>query len=144
MAMRIETAVDLINHLEFKRNGQDWKVSARSFEDRFEDTIIVKIEYPVIDSSRHNWATKIGDEQPDGNVKDTFFVKAEFPVMVGCCDDDVDLYREFLRLVALIDAHEAREALRVKPTNWAPFHPHRIDGMRRWGDVRGDYTFGVV
>jgi hypothetical protein len=31
----------------------------------------------------------------------------------------------------------------VNQTGWAPFHPHRIDCIKRWGEVESDLTFGI-
>lgn len=141
--MNVESACALLNNIEFKRNGADWKIHAEPFE-RFEDAIILNIAYPVIDSSRDHWDTPIGEVQSDGNKKEQYYVSTRWVILAGCCTDELGLYREFLDKVALIDSHEAREALRIKPTKWAPFHPHRTGGMERWGDVEGDTKFGVA
>lgn len=138
-----QTAADLLNHIEFKRNGAEWRVRAKPF-DRFEDSILLEIDYPVIDSSRNHWDVPEGGEQDDGATKEKFYVTTKWVIQAGCCSDDTDLYREFLAKVAIIDSHEAREALRIRPSLWAPFHPHRTGGMERWGDPQGDIMFGLA
>lgn len=141
--MNVETACQLFNDLEFKRNGHEYRIKAEPFP-RFEDAIVLTIDYPVIDSSRHNWDVPIGEVQSDGKKKELFYVSTRWVILAGCCDDALALYREFLDKIAIIDSHEAREALRVKSTRWAPFHPHRVGGMQRWGDVNGDIQFGLA
>lgn len=141
--MEVTTAVELLNQIEFNRNGHEWRIRAEAF-DRFEDAIILTIDYPIIDSSRHNYDVPIGGPQPDGSIKESFYVSTRWVILAGCCTDELGLYREFLDKVAIIDSHEAREALRVKPTKWAPFHPHRTGGMERWGDMQGDIQFGLA
>lgn len=138
-----DSAVKLLNNIEFKRNGQKWRIHAEEFP-RFEDSVLLTIEYPVIDSSRHHWDTPVGEAQSDGDIKEMFYVSTKWVIQAGCCTDDTDLYREFLSKVAIIDMHEAREALRIRPSLWAPFHPHRTGGMERWGDPQGDIMFGVA
>ena len=55
---------------------------------------------------------------------------AEFPLMVEDLEDEVMLYRRLMVVLMRLYEHEAREALRVKGTQWSPFHPHKIGGMK--------------
>lgn len=138
--MDVESACDLINGMIYK---PEWKIEAEDFTKRFEDTIRVTITYPAIDTDK--------DKAKDGyQVLITTY--ARFPVIVGDCDTDVLLYRRVIDAILEIDAHEAREALRTSAFI-APFHPHRIDGMRNWEttaptDVdracRPDLQFGIA
>ena len=56
--------------------------------------------------------------------------------MVHEMHDAMDLYYGISQVIQKINDHEMREALRIKPTYWAPFHPHQIDGIRRWRKAR--------
>jgi hypothetical protein len=70
---------------------------------------------------------------------------AAFLVPVGDIDEPVQLYDRLLKDVLLrIEEHEHREAFRVGADYWAPFHPHKTDGIKNWGDPAADYTFGAV
>lgn len=145
--MRVESALDLINSLVYKPG---WRISATDHTNRFEGAIKVKIEYPAYDSKR-------ADMKDGGELKE-ITTYASFAIIVEECDD-VSLYFRVLLAIILIDVHEAREFLRVQPTYWAPFFPHRIDGMKRWremikrngediveamDEVDGDLKFGIA
>lgn len=130
--MEVESAVRLLNEVVYKPG---WSITAEDFSKRFEDAVAVHFEYPARQS-----------ERPDSfdGYPNAIMARASFVVMASECGEDCDLYRKLLRLITRIEEHEAREFLRVKPTNWAPFHPHRADGMKRWGDEYGDLTFGAM
>jgi hypothetical protein len=128
--MEVSSAVDLVNALIFK---PEWKIHAEDHTHRFEGTVVVHIEYPA---HQYNRA-----DAPAG-YPTALMATASFRVMVSDCMDDTGLYRRILEQIAKIDQHEAREALRVLPTYWSPFHPHKTDGMKRWGDMEGDLAFG--
>jgi hypothetical protein len=130
--MRVESALELINNSLVYKPG--WKISATDHTNRFEDTIVIKIEYPARNSNR---------DQADNGYSEEINTYATFPVIVADCDD-LSLMRNVLNKIIEIEAHEAREFLRVKPTNWAPFHPHRVGGMRAWGTPQSDLQFGVA
>jgi len=127
------SAVELINNLVFKPG---WTIAAEDHTNRFEGCVVVKITYLAANSDRDNARNGFVDQ-----VLPT--ARASFVLMVATCQTVEDLCRMILGLIARIDSHEAREFLRVRPTMWAPFHPHRDDGMKRWGDVQGDLTFGL-
>lgn len=120
--MRVESALDLINALVYKPG---WRISATDHRNRFEGAIKVKIEYPAFDSKRE------GVREGAPKEINTY---ATFPIIVEECDD-ISLYFWILMRCMLTDLHEAREFLKVQPTYWAPFDPHRIDGMRRFRDM---------
>lgn len=128
--MNVESAVQLINQLVYKPG---WKISATDHTNRFEGAVQVRIDYPAHASER--------EEAP--NYAREIQTYAEFPMIVVDCND-ASLYRRVINAIVEIETHEAREFLRVVPTMWAPFHPHRIDGMRRWGDESGDLRFGLA
>jgi hypothetical protein len=127
-----ESAVELISALCYKPG---WSLSATDCTHRHEGAVVVHVSYPAYPSERDQAAAGYpGPEQK---------LRANFPLLVGDCDDDVELYRRVLGVLLEVETHEAREFLRVRPTWWAPFHPHRIDGMRRWGTPEQDLRFGV-
>ncbi len=133
--MFVETAQALVADLIYKPG---WEFEAFDDRKRFEDSIIVKITYPAYDSSRESF-----DKEKGCYVKE-IVTYAQFRMIVRDCDD-VSLYRKIIEAIMEIELHEAREFLRVNETLWAPFHPHRVDGMKRWGDnMKGDLLFGVV
>ncbi|GAA1895116.1 hypothetical protein [Streptantibioticus ferralitis] len=139
--MEVGTAITLVNGLIYKPG---WTFTATDHTSRFEGTIKVRVEYPARNSNR--------DQAADGYPEE-ITTYAEFPLLVGDCPDDLRLYQRILAAIAQIEIHEAREFLRVPPTSWAPFHPHRIDGMKNWntyGDtdpmvgLYGDLQFGIA
>lgn len=135
--MRVESALDLINALVYKPG---WRVSATDHTNRFEGSILVRIDYPARSSNR--------EDAPDyETVINTY---ATFPLVVENCDD-TSLYYKIAQAISGIDVHEMREFLRVEPTLWAPFHPHRIGGMQTWAKMTGerngvedDLKFGIA
>lgn len=129
--MRVDTAVTLVNHIIYKPS---WRITAVDHTDRFEGTIVVRIDYPARNSNR--------GEAPDG-YPTPINTYATFPMIVVDCDD-VALYRQICERIIYIEAHETREFFRIEPTFWAPFHPHNVDGMRRWGTPELDLQFGIA
>jgi hypothetical protein len=128
--MLTRSAVELVSGLIFRPG---WTLTSEACG-RFEECIIVRFDYPAPDYSREF-------------AKDGYCAKAEphasFRIPVRDLDD-IGLYRALLDKVAIIDGHEAREALRVRPTMWSPFNPHRLDGMERYGCAERDLLFGVT
>lgn len=140
--MQVDTAIRLVNEIKF---FPGWRFEATDHCKRFEDSITITITYP-------SWETNRTDAElgyPSGNEP-----HATFPLMVGNIKDDLELYRVLLHVVAEINSHEAREALRVAPTYWAPFHPHKTGGIMQWIDTESvcedyrkylpDMHFGVA
>lgn len=128
--MLIESAIGLAESLVYKPG---WNFTATDHSKRFEGTVLLRIDYPARASER--------TEAPEyDRLIQTY---AEFPMVVQDCDD-VSLYRKILDHIMEIELHEAREFLRVNPTMWAPFHPHRIDGMKRFGTLTEDLKFGIA
>lgn len=139
--MRVETAIALIDQLIYK---PEWTFTATDHSNRFEGTVRVRVDYPARNSNR--------DQAGDGYPEE-IMTYAEFPVLVADCPSDVTLYRRVLDALVKIETHEAREFLRVPGTHWAPFHPHRIDGMKAWHatqgaeilpDLAADLQFGIA
>jgi hypothetical protein len=137
--VNITSAITLIENLVYKPG---WGFEAFDHTNRFEGSIRVKITYPALNSNR--------DQACDG-YPTAISTYAEFPMVVANCDDS-GLYRQVANAIVKIEEHEMREFLRVQPTYWAPFHPHRIDGMKRWNStdsvsadqVTPDLQFGIA
>lgn len=134
--MLVISAMQLIENLVYK---PQWKFSAVDHTSRFEGMIKVRIDYPARNSNRDT-APLFEDDIP--------VTYATFSIIVSDCDE-VALYKRLIDAIVEIEAHEAREFLRVAPTYWAPFHPHRIDGMKRWAEMTGrpiqfDTQFGLA
>lgn len=129
--MEIASAVELVRHVCYRPG---WEFTAEDHSARFEGAITVKISYPTRNANR--------DQAPQGYPTE-IQPHATFPMVVAECDAE-SLYRKLLACILEIEEHEAREFFRVSPTHWAPFHPHRLDGMRRWGRVDHDLRFGIA
>ena len=125
--MDTHTAIALVEPLVFMPG---WTIDAQP-DERFESAICVKIAYPGPDYSRRYAPdyTAVAREQ-----------LATFILMVGDLGFEQFLRRIFDFCLACL-THEAREAFRVAPSWWAPFHPHKRDGINRWGDPKGDLLF---
>lgn len=132
--MEVKSAIDIVNALVYKPG---WDISACDNTGRFEGTIKITVAYPARQSEREDAPAGYQHEIEGG-------AKASFAVVVADCADDVALYRRIIETVIAIEVHEAREFLRVRPTYWAPFHPHRVDGMKRWGTLESDLKFGLT
>jgi len=130
--MLVSTAIDLVNSLVYKPG---WEFTAEDHRNRFEGSIRIRIDYPAYQSER-----KDAYEGYPNEIK----TYATFAIVVEDCNDVISLYRRILEKVIEIETHEAREFLRIAPTMWAPFHPHRIDGMKRYGEMERDLQFGLA
>lgn len=129
--MLVSSAIELVNSVIYQPG---WKLTATDHTNRFEGTVLVRVDYPARNSNRDQAAAQYPEE---------ISTYATFPIIVADCDD-VSVYRALVEMLVEIQTHEIREFLRVQPTGWAPFHPHRVDGMRRWGsDTRRDLQFGI-
>gem|GEM_PF-2674752 len=135
--MENASAIELVQSVIYKPG---WSFVARDNANRFEGAIVVRVYYPARNSNRNQaW-----DAYPE-----EIAARAEFPIVVNDFSDE-DLYAALLHAIATIEEHESREFLRVRPTGWAPFHPHRADGMRRWAarngktDLLADLQFGIA
>lgn len=134
--MEIQSAIALVESLEYK---PEWTFTAEDHSARFEGTIKVRIEYPARNSNR---------DQAEAGYPEEIQTYASFPLVIADCDDE-SLYYKMMEAIVKIEEHEAREFLRIKPTHWAPFHPHRVDGMKRWQRITGqpmvsDLQFGIA
>ncbi len=136
--METASAVALVNNLSYRPG---WTIEATDYTNRFEGSIMVKFTFPAFHTERALAA--------EGYPSQTDSSWAQFPIIVGDCATDDDLYFKVLQEITRLEQHEAREFLRVAPTMWAPFHPHRVDGMKRWAakngsDVGCDFRYGVA
>ncbi|SEB60478.1 hypothetical protein [Streptomyces melanosporofaciens] len=135
--METASAIELVNDVIYKSG---WTFTACDHTKRFESTIVVRVDYPARNSNR---------DQAAAGYPQEITTYAEFPLVVKDRTDE-DLYAALLEIVMSIEEHEAREFLRVRPTGWAPFHPHRATGMRRWAarngntDLLADLQFGIA
>lgn len=129
--MLVESAIDLIRNVVYK---QDWKFEVEDSIKRYENSVKLTIHYPAQETNREDAKNGYGRVN---------YPHASFILMVGQIDN-IDLYRKVAECILEIEQHEMREFLRVKPTYWAPFHPHNEDGMRRWGTYHDDLKFGLA
>jgi hypothetical protein len=137
--MLTSTAVTLVNESLVFPVG--WKVTATDHTDRFEGSILVHI---VLTDARKSER----EEAPEYKVPIPNGARSAFPVYVADVSGIEDLTFEIIQAMSEAYVHELREFVRVAPTFWAPFHPHKGDGIRRWaektgGDPKRDYLFGL-
>lgn len=129
--MLTETACRIINENVVFFPG--WKIYAEDFTSRHEGCVCLYIEAPSVETNR--------PEAMEGYcVRNT--PRATTMLQVADLADDVALHRAVIEKLIEFWTHEARECYRVKPSYWAPFHPHQIDGMKRWGTPDKDITYG--
>ncbi|MFF9897746.1 hypothetical protein [Streptomyces longispororuber] len=134
--METASAIKLVGEVGYKPG---WEFIARDYSHRCEGAIVVRVYYPTRNSNR---------DHANAGYPDEVTVPVDFPLVVADYTDE-DLYAALLRVIMKIEEHEAREFLRVHPTGWAPFHPHRTTGMQRWADRTGrdvlaDLQFGIA
>jgi len=110
-----------------------WKVDAEP-HDRFDNVVKVQVTYPTFNFNR--------DQAP--NYKEKLELSPAFPIIADECGNEIDVHRKITQIVATIWEHEWREAWRDRLTHDAPLHPHRLDGMRAWGNPAADLAFGVI
>lgn len=133
--MLVASAIQLISSMVYKPG---WIFEASDHTNRFEGTVKIKITYPARNSNQ--------EDAPD--YPNEIVSYASFPVVVADCDE-LGMYKRILDAIAEIEVHEAREFLRVGAGFWAPFHPHTIDGMKRWQKMTrrpmiSDMQFGIA
>ena len=129
--MTPETAICLVSNIVMLPG---WELSACDHSDRFEGSIKLELHYTVPNTNREN--------APCYDTELSTY--ASEPIFVINCNDPVELYRRIINWIAEVQLHELREAFRIAPTMWAPFHPHKQDGMERWGTPERDLKFGVA
>lgn len=141
--MHVDTALTIINESLVYPPG--YTVTATDHTSRFEDTVCVHVSIDAKRSERELAPEGYPEDVPGG-------ARSSFPIAVGDIEDgDGALAALTYRVItALVTAttHEIREFVRVKPTYWAPFHPHRLDGIKRWSkaqhtDPSADFLFGL-
>jgi len=139
--MQVETARALIESIVYK---PEWDMEVFDHTNRFESAITVKVTYPALETNRD--MARIG--YPIQNRP-----YATFPLMIADMDD-TQLYRAIACIFLRIEEHEMREYFRIRSTYWAPFHPHHIDGIKRWNATQNvpaeiasltyDLQFGIA
>jgi hypothetical protein len=128
--MLVSSAVAIINDGIVFFPG--WQIHAEDFTSRHEGAVCLSITFP-------SWETKRSEAMagfPEANMPRQCFI-----IQVSDLDD-VELHRAVIKILVDCFTHEAREAYRIEPSGWAPFHPHKIDGMIRWGSREKDLTYG--
>lgn len=128
--MLTETACQIINHGVCFMPG--WKITAHDFTTRHEGCVALHVEYPGRETARSHAPEYATCNEP----------RAVLLLQVGNFTDDLELHRAVIGKLIEFWVHEAREFYRVLPSMWAPFHPHKIDGMERWGEPDKDLTYG--
>lgn len=132
--MNVTSALLLVGQVDC---GPNWRLTAEDYTHRQEATICVTTHVATISTDRKHWPYKRSTPRVE--------VRAHFLVYVGDCADAEDLYRRlFDQAVVPTLVHEGRELFRIRPTGWAPFHPHHRDGMLRWGAVEHDQKYGLA
>jgi hypothetical protein len=135
--MDVEEAMRLVANVTYKPG---WTLTALDHRNRFQDTILVQVDYVALNTNR--------DRARDGYPEE-IKTYAKFPVIVGECPTEDALYQWIVRGLIAIEEHETREFFRIVSQDFrAPFHPHRIEGMRAWHgtgrtDVMPDLQFGL-
>lgn len=128
--MLVQSAVAIINQGIVFFPG--WKIHAEDFTSRHEGAVCLNIEMS-------SWETN----RPEAMAG---FPEANHPrvcVILQVSElDDIELHRTVIQTLIDCFEHEAREAYRILPTGWSPFHPHQLDGMKRWGKRDKDLTYG--
>jgi hypothetical protein len=149
--VNVDTAIALIGHLVYKPG---WRFEPEDNRQRFENSIKVTIWYTATDSGRDHARDGYPDAESDGTptIRPGGQARMSTVIMLDGLDN-VSLYGELMSVILEIEEHEAREFLRVKPSYWAPFHPHQTDGMCRLAAVSGkspadvrraDLAFGLA
>lgn len=138
--MEVSTAIDIIGNIVY---SPGWEFEVTDYTKRHEGTIHILVRYPCHETARDH-AIDGYPQQQEG--------RAAFMIMVHGLND-VDLYHAIAWMIMDIHEHEMREILRVKPSYWSPFHPHQINGMKRWAkhpkhvkrikSQQADLKFGV-
>ena len=142
--MTPETAITIINSSLVPPPG--WTLVASDYTHRQEATVKVDVSYQAHQTSRDYVDL---DGQPGWRLE-WITAKAAFTIVIDDVNDVADLVgRILIHVVRPIREHEDRETFRLAPTGWAPFHPHKADGQRRWSaltgaSVRDDLGFGVA
>ena len=126
--MDIETACIKLTRFRYKPG---WSLAAVPYPN-IEGALEVTIHHPAVDSSK----ACMRDDYPQ-----QFEADRPFTIQVGDCTES-EFERMIFDQIIRVETHEAREFFRDSSTGEAPFHPHTLSGMRRWGDVDGDLRYG--
>jgi hypothetical protein len=132
--MNIDTALALCEQIEC---GPTLCIEAEDYTRRHEGALRVTTIVSTVGSERETFGRYDEAEPID--------VRAAFVIVVDDCNDATELYRRVLTEAVIPTlVHEVREFFRIKPTGWAPFHPHKRDGVSRWGQPEVDRKYGVA
>lgn len=126
--MDAHAAVDFINNRVLF--WPDWKFHAEDYSlpPFIEDLIFLTVEYRPHETNREDAMAfdKIGTSVP------VLHLNPSRPLDVSDIEDHNELLFALGAIVIELQTHEMREALRVRPTYEAPFHPHREEGEENW------------
>lgn len=113
-----------------------WTITAFNYTHRFEDSVLVHVE--IIGP---NWNAEYA---PLYEVQAEGYYLGVIPHVGALTPEQLEraLFEHCMRAFV----HEAREAFRVKRgEKWvAPFHPHTVEGMQRWGDIESDLKHALA
>lgn len=131
--MDVKTALALIGQIGC---GPTLCLEAEDYTNRHEGAIKLTTIVKTVGSERE-------DAERDYEGSEPIDVRADFVIIVTDCNDDVELYRRVLTEAVIPTlVHEIREFFRIRPTQWAPFHPHKQGGVERWGEPEIDRKYG--
>lgn len=132
--MKIHEAITAIDGICYKPG---WKLTAHDHTRRFEDTVLVRVDYHAFNTNQDQARQGFPEEI------DTY---ATFPVMIRAGWTEDDLYKAIIDGLIEIETHETREFFRIPAEDWrAPFHPHRQEGIDYWhrDNPMADLRFGL-
>lgn len=118
-----------------------WSVTAAPC-DRFQGVLSLTVILPVVNSSN-----------PPEEPGDVYTIIPSFWLVINDLDEFdnpfMELMGRVLEILGDVLMHEAREFFRVGLDHWAPFHPHRVDSMKRWATRRNisiekDLQYGLA
>lgn len=129
--MDAKSACNYINEKIHYKKG--WTISA-TLEDRFDSSIRLHIEFEA-----PSWDQEYA---PDYEV--SVWPHREQILPIWPDTDEFQLELRVFQQIMEVEHHEAREAFRIGPDFHAPFHPHKLEGMKAWGNPEADIKFGAV
>lgn len=130
----VDQAVEIINSIVYL---PDWRIVAHSYTGRFQDGILVNVNYQARNSNREE-APAYAHMVPGG-----IHVKAVIQVTGLRTRADV-AHKLITDVIMPIWEHETREFVRFPDSLDAPFHPHNTATMKAWGSPLVDIKFGAA
>lgn len=131
--MTLQESIDLINSMQY-RPGWTW--TAEDYSKRFEATVKVMVMYGAYMTEEAYAREGYPVYKED--------IRASFCLSIRETDTEEVILRMLFDKLMEIEEHEAREFFRRKSDMWAPFHPHKLESMTRYGKFGTDITFGIA